>query len=156
MAYGLLDDEPQRQRWLEIVAQLRNVPTEDANQGSGYGAVFDALVLLHRDRPRAAWSVLGTSDAGGQWHAGLLCQWRAALSAEAAVLADRRDKDQACRAATSASEGNPIAAALTERARALSTGDADVLDRIAERFVDLDLPYQAERTRKLSSRRCST
>lgn len=80
----------------------------------------------------------------------LLCQWRAALVAEAAVLAGHPDAPQRCADAERACTGNPVAAALTRRACAVAAGDADGLRAVAAQLSQAGVPYQATRTRLLA------
>jgi hypothetical protein len=89
-------------------------------------------VLLHRDQPDAALTVLDRQD-GSQpvWYGQLLRQWRAALAAEAAVLAADPDAPRRCADAERACTGNPVAAALTRRACAVAARDGATLVALA-------------------------
>jgi predicted ATPase/DNA-binding CsgD family transcriptional regulator len=147
MVHGLLGDDTARERWLGVVAELRGVERADATRGTGYGELFDALVLLHRDRPDAALAVLDRQDGGHPpWHGQLLHQWRAALAAEAAVLAAAPDAPRRCAAAERTCAGNPVAAALTRRACTVAASDTPDLVALAAHLSDAGAPYQAART----------
>ncbi|MDQ2748705.1 MAG: LuxR C-terminal-related transcriptional regulator [Actinomycetota bacterium] len=150
MVHGLRGEEAERQHWLGVVARLRGVPVEEATLDTGYGAVFDAIVLLGDNRPDAAWTVLTRQESGSLWYRNLLCQWQAALLAEAAVLDGRPDAAHVCARARAAAEGNPVATALTDRAFALANRDPAALSRIVQRFTELNMPYQAGRTATLA------
>jgi len=147
MVHGLLGDDTARDHWLGVVAELRGVERADATRGTGYGELFDALVLLHGDRPDAALTVLDRQDGGDPlWYGQLLCQWRAALVAEAAVLADHPDAPQRCADAERTCTGNPVAAALALRASAVAAGDSSNLVALAAQLSNGGAPYQAART----------
>ncbi|MDQ6656720.1 MAG: ATPase, partial [Actinomycetota bacterium] len=150
MVHGLRGEEAERQHWLDVVARIRGVPVDEATLDTGYGAVFDAILFLEHDRPEAAWAVLTREEAGSLWYRKLLCQWQAALLAEAAVLEGRPDAAHVCRRARAAAKGNPAAAALTDRAFAVAQRDPAALARIAQRFAELNVPYQARRTATLA------
>ena len=119
LAHGLLGDHAARQRWLSVVAEIRGVPHADASRGTGYGELFEAMLLLRENRPYEAFDTLTTpGDRGMYGH--VFHQWTAALTAEAAVRAGRPDADQWIRRAAAASKGNPIATAITYRAAELA------------------------------------
>ena len=147
MVHGLLGDDTARDHWLGVVAELRGVERADATRGTGYGELFDALVLLHGDRPDAALTVLDRQD-GSQplWYGQLLCQWRAALVAEAAVLAGHPDAPRRCADAERSCTGNPVTAALALRASAVAAGDSGSLVALAAQLSKDGAPYQAART----------
>ena len=147
MVHGLLGRPDEREIWLEVVAQLRGVDRPSATASTGYGELFDAIVLLDRDRPRQAVQLLADETRGQSgWYGPLLSQWRAALLAESAVLAGDPLAALRCAQAEQAAAGNPVAAVLARRATALAAGDDDALVELAGRLDDLDVPYQAART----------
>jgi hypothetical protein len=80
------------------------------------------------------------------WYGQLLCQWRAALVAEAAVLADHPDAPQRCADAERTCSGNPVAAAMALRASAVAAGDSSNLVALAAQLSNGGAPYQAART----------
>jgi predicted ATPase/DNA-binding CsgD family transcriptional regulator len=119
LAHGLLGDHAARQRWLSVVAEFRGVPHADAARGTGYGELFEAMVLLRADRPHEAFDVLtAPGDRGMYGH--VFHQWTTALTAEAAVRAGRPDARKWIRRAAAASTGNSIATAITHRAAELA------------------------------------
>jgi hypothetical protein len=116
LAHGLLGDEQERRRWLEVVAEIRDVPRAEASRGTGFGELFEAMVLLRQDRPRDAFDVLTAPGDRGLYGA-VFPQWTTALTDEAAARSGRNDARRWIAQATAASTGNPAAAAIVERAR---------------------------------------
>ena len=119
---------------------------------NGYDAVFDAVVLLGQDRPGDAFAVL-RSRPRTDFYDLLLAPWQtvAARGGRRPAGPQGRGRRLAARAAT-ATDGNPVASALAERAQAL-------LDQrrgtrcgvLAGRFADLGCPYQQARTEELAA-----
>ena len=98
-----------------ILAEIRGVPPEDAGRGTGYGEVFEAMVLLH-EAAADAFQVLTTAGDRGLY--GLVfSQWAAALAADAAVLAQRVDAATWVARAEKSPAGNPVAPAITPPGR---------------------------------------
>jgi hypothetical protein len=148
LTHGLRGDDAARARWLDVVAGIRGVPLANACRGTGYGELFDALLLLHRGNPAAALDVLTARTSAGIYVT-VFRQWAAATAAEAAVLARSPDASAFLATARVRSAGNPIADALTQRAQALAHRGVG-LPVIAEAFDRLGAPYQAWRTRALA------
>ena len=98
MVHGLLGHDAEQSRWLDVVAELRQVPKAELNRTSGFSDVFEAIVLLHRDLPDEALALL-TAERNAGWYERLLHQWRAAVLAEAAVLAASPEASAWCSAA---------------------------------------------------------
>ena len=115
LAHGLLGDDQARDNWLDVVAEIRGVRRDQASRGTGFGEVFDALVLLDQDRPDEAFDVL-TCDGDRGLYGAVFHQWTAALTAEAAVRCGRGDADRWIAAAEQATVGNPVASAILRRA----------------------------------------
>jgi hypothetical protein len=156
LAYGLQDDAAARRDWLGILGEIRGVAPEDAERGTGYGEVFAAMVALHLGRAADAFDVLTTPGDRGLY--GLVfAQWAAALTAEAAVLAGRRDAVAWVERAAESSVGNAVASALTRRAAAELVGGADpnTLETIAADLDAAGARYQVERTRARAMSRSS-
>ncbi|WP_212013756.1 ATP-binding protein [Catenulispora pinistramenti] len=143
MVHGLRGDQEARHAWDAVLRQLGSSPWETY----GYGAVFDALVLLHRGQAREALErVTPGPDEVWRWVTWTWLHWYVALRAEAAVLAgspDARDRLVEARAAVA---GNPIADALVERAEALLDGDRERVLATARVFDAAGCRYQAART----------
>ena len=122
--HGLRGDDDSRAAWLEVVNAV-------ATPGRGisdihHGEFFDAMLLLHRRRPREAMQVLATPpEQFREWHNGMWRPWYAAVWAEAAVLADDAEAGERLLRARWATVGNPIAVAIVDRAAALAAGDRD-------------------------------
>ena len=151
MVHGLRGDDAARVGWLGILAAVRGVAEHDAVRGSGFGEVFEAIVLLDRGEARAALDLLTTSTDGASWRTMLWHQWTAALRAEAAVLAQTPDAANLVAEAESAAARNPVAIALTRRAGALFRGDADGVLGTAGAFAQAGYPYQQSRTLALAA-----
>jgi hypothetical protein len=115
-----------------------------------FGAFFDALLLLHRGLPQQAVQVLDTPpEELNEWHNGLWRPWYAALWAEAAVLCRHEDAVARLARARSQTVGNPIAAAIVDRAAALERrggGGRDGLTAAAAALEDAGCRYQWART----------
>jgi hypothetical protein len=109
--------------------------------------VFDALLLLHTDRPDAAVRRLAAPPVElTRWYEGIWRPWYAALWAESAVLAGAADAAERVVAAGGSTVGNPIAEALVERAGALLAGDAAAVLATAEPLRAAGCRYQAARS----------
>ncbi|MDQ1602500.1 MAG: hypothetical protein QOE01_345 [Actinomycetota bacterium] len=147
MVHGLCGDDESRDTWLGAVATLRGVDRAQATKGSGYGSVFDAILLLHKGKAVLARAALTEdSDGAATWYRHLMVQWRAALLAEAAVLAADADAEERCADAAVVASGNPLATAITDRACALASHDSGTLVELAGRFDSVGALYQAART----------
>ncbi|MDT4996413.1 MAG: hypothetical protein QOD45_481, partial [Pseudonocardiales bacterium] len=148
LAHGLSGAHDLRAAWLGVLAEIRGVAPADAGRGSGYGELFDAMVLLHDGQPADAFMVLIAEGDRGLYGA-VFRQWTAAATAEAAVLAARHDADSWLDAAAQSSAGNPIATAIAARAAALRASDAVRLATVIDGFEQAGTSYQAGRTRRL-------
>ena len=147
MVHAIRGDWPARHEWLSILARIRGVADDEAIAGSGYGEVFDAIALLHHGRPQDAFDELvRAEERAWRFYGMLFAQWRVALRAEAAVLTDRGDAADHLAQAEARVAGNPMAQAITARARALAAHDREALPTIARSFVDAGSPYQHART----------
>jgi hypothetical protein len=125
------------------------VDDASAGRGSGYGEAFDAIVLLHNGKAGEALALLATEpETMASWYGELFRQWYPALRAEAAALSGNTDRDAADHVARAqrASAGNPMAAALADRAGALLAGDRTALLAAAERLRDAGSRYQWARS----------
>ena len=160
-ACGVLGDDEERAWWLAVERHMRGLESRlDTGEAptlwladddrNGYDAVFDAVVLLGRDRPGDAFAVL-RSRPRTDFYDLLLAPWQTSLLAEAAVLQGRKDGARLAARAAAATDGNPVASALAARAHALLASDADALRRVAGRFADLGCPYQQARTEELAA-----
>jgi predicted ATPase len=155
LAHGLRDDDRERERWLDVLARIRGVNRDVGWRGSGYGELFEAMVLLHRNQPDDALAVL-RSD-GIRVPFGLLFhQWVAAFAAEAGVLARHPDASDLLNQATAACRGNPVAAAVARRAEALTEPSGVARARLEAIAAELDQAgahYEAQRTTQLAATR---
>lgn len=143
MACGLAGDEQGRTGWLSILDHLGVEPSRLA----GYGATFDAIVLLHRGRAADALQRLGAEpETLRRWVNGMWVQWYAALRAEAAVISGNPRADELVNRAREITAGNPIGSAIVDRADALARGDRTGVRAVATVFDAVGCPYQAART----------
>ncbi|MFG1976130.1 LuxR C-terminal-related transcriptional regulator [Nonomuraea fuscirosea] len=143
MIHGLRGDHDARHEWQEVVRQLGTPPEHTY----GYGAVFDAILLLHHGQaaeglermapePRQVW----------KWVTWIWLHWYVALRAEAAVLAGSPDARARLAEAGNLVEGNPVAAAIVRRAEAVLDNDGEALVATADAFAAVGCPYQSART----------
>ncbi|WP_244843853.1 ATP-binding protein [Actinocatenispora sera] len=141
--HALRGDEAARREW-EAIRDRLGTPPEHAY---GYGAVFDALRLLHEGEVAAAVDRTAPEpDEVWKWVTWIWLHWYVALRAEAAVLAgDPAARDRVAAARTIVA-GNPVATALVERAAALLDGDRDRLLATAAAFDVAECGYQVART----------
>jgi hypothetical protein len=147
MVHGLRGDDNERDAWLET---LRLILGDNLSyRATGYGEVFDAIVELHHHRSEEAARHLAKYRPDHHF-GGLFWQWHAALTAEAAVLAGHSSADAKIASATAATEHNPIATALSRRARTLQGGTTEEFESIAADLDNLGCPYQAARTLSLA------
>ncbi|MFI7042125.1 ATP-binding protein [Microbispora rosea] len=143
MIHGLRDDHDARREWQEIMDRLGTSP----EHVYGYGAVFDAMLLLHRGQaPEALERTAPEPRQVWKWVTWIWHHWYVALRAEAAVLA-RSPRARDCLAeARTAVAGNSVAGGIVERARALLDGDQEALLATAEAFDAAGCRYQSART----------
>jgi predicted ATPase/DNA-binding CsgD family transcriptional regulator len=144
---GLRGDEDGRAEWLTVVNGMitPTLPLSEVH----HGEFFDALVLLHRDQPDDALALLVTPpEEFTSWYNGLWRPWYAALWAEAAVLTGHPSATDRIERAMRCAEGNPIAAAIIDRAAALAAAQSDVDSMLAaaERLRTAGCRYQWART----------
>jgi hypothetical protein len=138
-----------REHWLGVLADIRAVSRHDASRGSGYGELFEAMVLLEDGRPDDALGLLNGEPGDGVF-ALVFRQWSIALAAEAAVLAKNAAAEQLLARASVSSIGNPITTAITRRAAALATNDQQTLQSVAADFERAGSTYQQARTRAVA------
>ncbi|ETK37725.1 ATPase [Microbispora sp. ATCC PTA-5024] len=147
MIHGLRDDRDARREWQEVLDELHTPPEHTY----GYGAVFDAMLLLHRGQ--AAEALERTAPDARQvwkWVTWIWHHWYVALRTEAAVLAGSPDaRDRVAEARTTVA-GNPVADAIVQRAEALLDGDQEALLATADAFDAAGCRYQSARTMVLA------
>ncbi|MFD4949492.1 ATPase, partial [Streptomyces sp. NPDC058409] len=143
MIHGLRGDHEARATWLAIVDRAGTA----AEHRHGYGAVFDAMVLLHHGDPDAALErVAPEPDQVWKWVSWIWLHWYVALRAEASVLAGHPDARDRVDAARSVVAGNPVATAQLDRAEALLDGDLTRQLAVAAAFDAAGCRYQSART----------
>ncbi|WP_030965504.1 ATP-binding protein [Streptomyces sp. NRRL S-378] len=145
--HGLRDDQEARRDWSTLLSQVDPSPWNTR----GYGAVFDAILMLHQGRPEAA--LERTAPEPGQvrqWTTWIWLHWYVALRAEASVLAGAPDASTRLEKARTSVVGNPVATALVERAAALLDADTTRLVATASAFEAAGCRYQSARTLTLA------
>ncbi|MGW7132776.1 ATP-binding protein [Streptomyces bobili] len=143
MIHGLRGDHEARAHWLAVVDRAGTT----SEHRHGYGAVFDALVLLHHGDPDAALVRLAPEpDQVWKWVSWIWLHWYVALRAEASVLAGHPDARNRIAAARRTVTGNPVATAQLDRAQGLLDGDVTRQLAAAAAFDAAGCPYQAART----------
>ncbi len=141
--HGLRDDHDARRDWSAVLIQLDSSP----GNTYGYGAVFDAMLLLHRGQAPEALERMAPEPAEvWQWVTWIWLHWYVALRAEAAVLAGSPDARDRVAEARTIVAGNPVAGAIVERAEALLDGDQEALLATADAFDAAGCRYQSART----------
>lgn len=156
MVHGLLGDETQRARWVDVTATLSPDPARLADCRTGWAPTFDALLALDRDRPQEALERLAADidddTVWRHWLAALWRPWYAALWAEAAVLAAHPDAAERLVRSAEATRDNRIATAIVERARDRMRGDLAAVRTHAGAFARLGCDYQRRRSEALAVR----
>jgi hypothetical protein len=147
MIHGLRGDDAARAHWYEITVELGADVEFLDSCGSGYAPTFDAIVLLHRGDTEGALVRLADDPADfTHWHNGEWRPWYAALWAEAAVFGAYESLRACIEHVRPIAAPNPIAAALVERAAALTAGDTEMLLGLAETLHEVGCHYQWART----------
>ncbi|PZG07862.1 ATPase [Nonomuraea aridisoli] len=143
MVHGLRGDEDARREWSAVLHQVDPSPGNTC----GYGAIFEAMLLLHRGQARQALERLAPEPGEvWQWVTWIWLHWYVALRAEAAVLAGSPEAGERLAEARTVVAGNPVAGALVERAQALLDGDRERLLATAAAFDAAGCRYQSART----------
>ncbi|MFF5208513.1 ATP-binding protein [Streptosporangium sp. NPDC000396] len=147
LTHGLRDDRDARREWQEVLDQLGTPP----ERAYGYGAVFDAMLLLHHGQvPEALERMAPEPRQVWKWVTWIWHHWYVALRAEAAVLAGSPDARDRLAEARTIVAGNPVAGAIVERAEALLDGDQEALLATADAFDAAGCRYQSARTMVLA------
>ncbi|MBF6424627.1 ATPase [Nocardia cyriacigeorgica] len=147
MIHDLRDDQGAHAEWAEYARRVDTTPVRT----HGYGAVFDALALLHHGQAaQAVQRMAAAPDEVWRWVTWIWLHWYVALRAEAAVLAGSPESADRIAEARNIVSGNPIAEALVERADALLAGDAQRTLATATTFEAAGCGYQAARSRFLA------
>ncbi|MDW8804717.1 LuxR C-terminal-related transcriptional regulator [Streptomyces scabiei] len=143
LIHGLRGDHEARETWLGIVTEAGTA----AEHHHGYGAVFDAMVLLHHGDPEAALRRLAPApDEVWKWVSWIWLHWYVGLRAEASVLTGHPEARERVAAGRTLVAGNPVVTAQLDRAQALLDGDLPRRITIAKAFDAAACPYQSART----------
>ncbi|HEX3194799.1 MAG TPA: LuxR C-terminal-related transcriptional regulator [Streptosporangiaceae bacterium] len=155
MVHGMRGDDERRAAWVRLTIDLSADPERLAGCQRGWPAVFDGMLALHRNDPVAAVRRLAADiddpELSHSWDFATWRPWYAALWAEAAVLGHDPDAGVRVERSRHAARDNPIAAAIVERAAAITTGDREKLVRLALTFAQLGCPYQQARTGRIAA-----
>ncbi|MBE1532101.1 ATP-binding protein [Actinomadura algeriensis] len=147
MVHDLRGDHDARREWGEVLDAFGTSP----HRVHGYGAVFDAMLLLHHGRAAEALERLAPEpEEVRRWITWIWDHWYVALRAEATVLAGASDARDRLAAARTRTSGDPLAGAIVERAAALLDGDGERLLATAAAFDAAGCGYQSARTRVLA------
>ncbi len=147
MIHGLRDDHDAQREWSAVLHQLGTPP----EHVYGYGAVFDAMVMLHYGQAPEALERLAPEPGDvWKWVTWIWLHWYVALRAEATVLAKSPDAADRLAEARSIVAGNPVASAIVERAEALLDNDRERLLATADAFDAAGCRYQSARTMVLA------
>ncbi|OQR64554.1 ATPase [Streptomyces maremycinicus] len=143
MVHGLRGDHDGRETWRAVVDRAGNAP----EHRHGYGAVFDAMVLLHEGDAELASERVGPEPGEvKKWVTWVWLHWYVALRAETAVLAGHPGARARIDTARGVVAGNPIATAQVDRAEALLDGDLPRQLAAAAALDAAGCPYQSART----------
>ncbi|WP_285587419.1 LuxR C-terminal-related transcriptional regulator [Herbidospora sp. NBRC 101105] len=143
MIHGLREDQDAWREWSAVLNRLDPSP----GNAHGYGAIFEAVLLLHRGQASEALERLAPEPGEvWQWVTWIWLHWYVALRAEAAVLARSSDAGDRLAEARTVVAGNPVAGAIVERARALLDDDRERLLATADTFDTAGCRYQSART----------
>jgi predicted ATPase len=143
MMHGLRGDDDAREEWAAILNRLDTSP----GQSHGYGAVFDGILLLHRGQAPQALERMSPEPADvWKWITWIWLHWYVSLRAEASVLARSPAARGRLTEARTVVAGNPVAAAIVERAAALLDDDRQRLLDAANAFEVAGCRYQWART----------
>jgi predicted ATPase/DNA-binding CsgD family transcriptional regulator len=147
MVHGLRGDEEGRAEWRARTIAIGMDAERLDSHWTGYGPSFDAILQLHRGDADAAQARLAVGpEELRSWFNGEWRPWYAALWAEAAVLAGRRDAAERIERARLAAVANPVATAMIDRAAALAKGDTDGVVAAAAVLEPTGCRYQWART----------
>ena len=124
MAYGIRGDDEARLEWLDIAAEMHRVVEPTRGRYTILQPAFDGMVALHRGEIGIALThVAGDPESFKPWHDAAWRPWYTAVWAEAGVLAALPDRRSRLDRARFVVRGNPIAAAIVERAAAIDADD---------------------------------
>ncbi|MFE6745876.1 ATP-binding protein [Kitasatospora purpeofusca] len=147
MVHGLRGDDGARASWLAVVGRAG---TEEEHR-HGYGAVFDATVMLHRGEAAAALERISPApEEVWKWVSWVWLHWYAAVRVEASVLSGHPEARERLAGARATVAGNPVAVAQLDRAQALLDGDPARVRATAAAFAAAGCRYQSARSLRLA------
>jgi predicted ATPase/DNA-binding CsgD family transcriptional regulator len=132
MVHALRGDDDRRRRWEAIADAVVDAHPQQRAETAGYGPVLAATIDLHRgDEDGAAARLSADPDELATSRSGVWKPWYAAVWAEAGVAAGVPDARSRVDRARALARGNPVAAAIVERAAVLADEDADATQLLA-------------------------
>ncbi|MFF4415742.1 ATP-binding protein [Streptosporangium sp. NPDC001559] len=141
--HGLRHDDEAQREWQEVLNQSETLP----EHAHGYGAVFDAILLLHHGQAaRALERMAPDPEEVWRWITWTWLHWYVALRAEATVLAGSPNAAERLADARTVVSGNPVATAIVERAEALLDKDRKRVLATADAFEAAGCRYQSARS----------
>jgi hypothetical protein len=147
MVHRLRDDRDAEREWSAVLEQLGASP----GYTYGYGAVFDAIRMLHDGQPKQALERMAPEPGDvWRWVTWIWLHWYVALRAEATVLAGGPGAGDRVAEARTLVAGNPVADAIVERAQALLDGDRERVLATVGAFDAAGCPYQSARSMVLA------
>ncbi|WP_386411195.1 ATP-binding protein [Streptomyces polyrhachis] len=143
MIHDLRGDQDAEREWQAVWDRLG----DSAERTYGYGALFDAMRMLHHGRAEEAMERMAPEPGEvWKWVTWIWLHWYVAIRAEAAVLAGSPLARERLADARTLTAGNPVAGALVERAQSLLDQDHERLLATADVFEAAGCRYQAART----------
>ncbi|WP_327120537.1 LuxR C-terminal-related transcriptional regulator [Nocardia sp. NBC_01730] len=147
MIHNLRDRHVARSEWRAVLDRIDTSPWRT----HGYGAVFDALTMLHHGQAGQALQRMAPEPGEvWRWVTWTWLHWYVALRAEAGVIAGGSDAGDRLAEARTIVAGNPLAGAIVDRAEALLAGDQQRLLATVAAFDTAGCRYQSARTRVLA------
>ncbi|WP_433435458.1 ATP-binding protein [Nonomuraea sp. CA-141351] len=149
MIHNFRGDHDSEREWQVVLDRLG----EPSERTYGYGALFDAMRMLHHGHAGEAMERMAPEpDEVWKWVTWIWLHWYVALRAEATVLAGSPDARERLADARTITAGNPVAGAIVERAGSLLDQDHKRLLATADVFEAAGCRYQAARTMVLAGR----
>ena len=130
-----------------ITAEMRRIVEPMRGPQTIYSPAFDGMVALHHGEIGIALThVAADPESFKLWHDAAWRPWYTAVWAEAGVLARLPDRRSRLDRARFVVRGNPIAAAIVERAAGIDADDTDAIRGAAAALDAAGARYQRART----------
>ena len=143
MIHNFRGDHDAEREWQVVLDQLG----DSSERTYGYGALFDAMRMLHHGRAEEAMERMAPEPGEvWKWVTWIWLHWYVAIRAEATVLAGSPEARARLADARAITAGNPVAGAIVERAASVLDQDHKRLLATADVFEAAGCRYQAART----------